>query len=359
MRIALIGLSNSGKTTIFNSLTGQSADVTLYPTTKGSPHIGVVRVPDKRLEKLSEIFKPKKTTYATVEYIEPIGITKGDMKQNTEVFEHIKDSDAFLHIVRAFEDERVIHPLGNMDPLRDVKIVEYELMFKDFELTEKRLSAIEQSVRKGKKPDEEEKRVLLKCKLALEKETPLRDVNFSDEELKAIRHLQFLSIKPEVIAINISEAELKGGRSKKTQVVVEEMKSKSPLLMLSGKLEMELRELSPSEARVFLNELGIDEPITDKLIRLIYEHLGLISFFTVLGDEVRAWTIKRGTSALNAAGRVHSDMEKGFIKAEVISFDDFIKAGSMSNAKANGLLRLEGKTYTVKDGDIINFRFGV
>ncbi|MFZ6016037.1 MAG: redox-regulated ATPase YchF [Nitrospirota bacterium] len=373
MRIAIIGLANSGKTTIFNALTGQNLETTVYPTTAGEPNIGVVGVPDSRLDKLSEIFKPKKTTYAQVEYIDYLGLTKGDIQQNRKVFDLIKDADAIVHIVRAFEDERVLHPLGEVDARRDVEVVELEMIFADLELIEKRLEKMEHDAKKGRKIDGMEGKILLKCKDSLEKEIALRGIEFTDEEQKAMRHLQFLSMKPQVIVLNIGEKDLNTQKEEFLKAEVdryfrERYKSSFSgmnrygsysVLSICGKLEMELGELSPQEAKIFLDELNIKELVRDRLIQTSYFLRGLISFFTYAGEEVRAWTIPRGTGALKAAGKVHSEMEKGFIRAEVISFDDFIKCGGIHTAREKGLLRLEGKTYEVKDGDIINFRFNV
>jgi len=360
MRIAITGLANSGKTTVFNALTGMRIETTAYPTKgAGSPNIGVVDVPDERVERLSGIFKPKKTTHAQVEYIDYIGLLKGDAKQNQAVFEHIKDADAIVHIVRAFRDDSVPHPMGGIDPLRDVKTVEAELLFGDFALIEKRLSSMEEAAKRGKKQDDEERKVLLKCMDALENETALRDVEFTGDELKAMRHLQFLSIKPLVTVVNIEENDLNSEYSKEVQARIEEyFKGRSPVITLSGKVEMDIAGMPPEEAKAFLEDLKIEEPALKKLIRISYGLLGLISFLTVGKDEVRAWTIKKGETALKAAGKIHSDIERGFIRAEVIAFEDFIKAGSMQEAKDRALLRLEGKTYEVKDGDLINFRFG-
>lgn len=367
MKVAIIGLSNSGKTTIFNALTGKDLETTVYPTISGEPNVGVVKVPDQRLERLSAIFKPKKTNHATVEYIDYLGITKGDLKQNRKVFDLIKDVDAIVHVVRAFEDSTVLHPMDTVNPLRDIEIIGLELVLGDFELVEKRLQKIEEALRKGKKPDEAEKRILLKCKESLEKGIPLRYVGFSEDEKKAMRHLQFISIKPEVVVLNIGEDDLNTDKPKSLQSDIEKyfkdkyssLPTHLSLLSLCGKLEMEISRLSQEDARLFLDDMGIKEPASSKLIHLCYEVLGLISFFTYAGDEVKAWTIKKGTNALTAAGKIHSDIERGFIKAEVISFDDFISLGSIHAAREKGLLRLEGKTYEVKDGDIINFRFNV
>ena len=369
MKIGIIGLSNSGKTTVFNALTGQDLETTTYPTTSGEPAIGVVKVPDSRLDKVSEIFKPKKTTYATVEYIDYIGLTKGDADQNRKVFDLIKDVDAIAHVVRSFEDDAVMHPMNSINPLRDVEIVELELIFGDLELVEKRLQRMEESTKKGKKPDESEKRLLMKFRNVLEKEIPLRNIDFTEDEQKAMRHLQFVSTKPELIVFNISENDLNTTKPKDLQIAAERyfkdkymnlsLPGRQLSLSLCGKIEMEIGRLSPEDARLFLEDLGIKEPALSKLIHVCYEVLGLISFFTYVGDEVKAWTIPKGTSALTAAGKIHSDIERGFIRAEVISFENFIDCGSIHAAKEKGLLRLEGKTYAVKDGDIINFRFNV
>lgn len=369
MKLAIVGLSNSGKTTIFNALTGQNIETTIYPTLSGEPNYGIVKVPDKRVDKLAEIFKPKKVTYATVEYIDYIGLTKGDVAQNKKVFDLIKDADAIVHVVRAFEDDTVLHPMNEINPMRDIEILELELIFGDLELIEKRLIRIEEGAKKGKKPNEAERRLLLKCKDTLEKEIPLRNVIFDDEEKNAMKHLQFISIKPEVVVLNIGEKDLNTEKEKKLLSDIDNyFKAKhqdSSLfthyssLSLCGKIEMEIAQLNPDEAREFLEDLGIQEPALNKLIHVSYDLLGLISFLTCGEDEVRAWTIKKGTNAQQAAGKIHSDIERGFIRAEVINFNDFISLGSMSVAREKGLLRLEGKTYEVKDGDIINFRFNV
>ncbi len=362
MKIGITGLANAGKSTIFNSLTGLGVSTEPYATTAGEPAQGMARVPDARIDRLSEIFKPKKTTYATVQFVDYLGLTKGDAKQNRSVCEFVKDADALVHVVRAFEDETVVHPLGGVDPARDVETVETELILGDLELVERRLENMEQSARKGKKPDPAEQAVLVKCRDALEGERPLRDVEFSREEIKAMRHLQFLSVKPQVVVINIGEDDLGTERAARWEQTVSARYAESSSVMvitLSGKIEMEIAELPGEEADAFLADLGIDEPALNRLIRASYENMGLIPFFTVGDDEVRSWPIRRGDDALAAAGKIHSDIQRGFIRAEVISYDDFIAHGSMSSARDKGVLRLEGKTYPVQDGDIINFRFNV
>jgi GTP-binding protein YchF len=323
--------------------------------------VGVVKVPDARITRLTEIYKPKKSTLATVEYIDYIGLTKGDLAQNRKVFDLIKDADALVHVVRGFEDETVSHPMGSVNPRRDAETVELEMIFGDLELVEKRLDRMEEGAKRGKKPDEIEQKLLLKCRDALESETALRDVDFTDEEQKTMRSLQFMSIKPQLVVINVSDEEI---NSEHTKAVVEDITGYFSgrlvkTISLSGKIEMEIARLSPEEAEAFLEDLGIDEPALNKLINLSYDLLGLISFLTSGEDEVRAWTIKKGTDAQHAAGKIHSDIERGFIRAETVAYDDFIRCGSMAAAKDKGLVRLEGKTYDVKDGDIINFRFNV
>jgi GTP-binding protein YchF len=361
MKIAITGFANSGKTTIFNALTGQNLPTTVFQTMAVEPNIGIVRVPDSRLDRLSKIYMPKKTTHATVEYVDYMGLTKGDPKQNRKVFDLIHDADAILHVVRAFKDDSVSHPMGGVDALRDIEAFELEIIFGDLELVTKRLERLDQSSKKGQRIDEREKNLLLKCEKALEAETPLRDIDFTEDELKGLRHLQFLSIKPEVVLINIAEEDLNSESLRKLTEEIEGRSKgkKTKATALCGKVEMEIAELKPEDAKAFLDDLGIAEPALYRVIHVSYDLLGLISFITVGTDEVRAWTVKRGTSALEAAGKIHSDIERGFIRAEVVSYEDFMKAGGMVEARDKGLLRLEGKTYEVKDGDIINFRFNV
>lgn len=359
MKIAIIGLSNSGKTTVFNALTGLDTETTIYPTISGKPHLGVVKVPDPEIDRLSEIYRPKKTTCATIEYIDYIGLTKGDLKQNRKVFDLIKDVEAIVQVVRAFYDESVMNPMEGINPVRDIETVELELIFGDLELVEKRLERMEDGKKRGKKPDETEKKLLLKCRDFLMKETALRNVEFTEEEMKAMRPLQFLSTIPKVIVLNTGERD---GDTEYAKTLESSLLNRYPtanVLTLCGQIEMDIAQFPEDEKEPFLNELGIAEPASNRLIQTCYQVLGLVSFITVGEDEVRAWTIRSNTNALTAAGKVHSDIERGFIRAEVISYKDFISSGSMHKAREKGLLRLEGKTYEVKDGDIINFMFNV
>jgi len=359
VKVAIIGLSNTGKTTVFNALTGQNIETPIYPSTSGDPHVGIVKVPDTRLDSISALFRPKKTTHATIEYIDFIGLIKGDVKQNRQVFDLIRDSDAVVHVIRLFGNDSVIHPLGTINAPRDIETIEFELIFGDLEFVEKRLEKMEDAVKRGKKTDESEKKLLLKCRNILMKEIPLRNAEFTTEDLRAMRPLQFLSIIPEIVVLNCGEQDLRSGR---VNDLLEELSGRYrslSFLPLCGEIEMEIAQLSPADKKMFLDDLGLNEPAAHKLIHSCFALLNLISFFTYAGDEVRAWTIKKGTSAQKAAGKVHSDIERGFIRAEVISFDDLISAGDIHTARGKGMLRLEGKPYEVKDGDVINFRFNV
>ncbi len=360
MKIAILGLANSGKTTIFNALTGQDNPTTIYPSLEGEPKEAVVKVPDERLLKLAEYFQPKKITHATVHYLDYLGIMKAEPQHNRKVLDFMKDVDAYLHVVRAFKDETVVHPFGSIDPERDIQSLRTELILADLELVEKRLERIEESKKKGKKPQPEEERVLKKIRDALEEEKPLRSLALTEDEEDAIRHLQFMTDKPEILLINLSEDEF---RQDQGRALVEKIQIVAgqgvPVLAVSGKIEMEIALLEDDERQEFLSDLGLQEPAMQRVIKACYEHLGLISFFTVGPQEVRAWTIKKGTRAQQAAGKIHSDMERGFIRAEVIGYQDFMASGSVHEARQKGLYRLEGKDYEVKDGDIITFRFNV
>ncbi len=357
MKIGIVGLANCGKTTVFNALTGQDAPVTEYGSAGETSHVGVVRVPDRRVEDLAAIFEPRKVTFATVEYLDEAGIVRGDGARNRRILDTVRDVDALLHVVRGFEDEAVAHPLGGVDPLRDAGIVELELVFADLELVEKRLERMEEGAKKGRKPDEAERSVLLRCREALEEEVPLRRVSLSEAEQAAVRHLQFISVKPEMVVLNTGEDRPAQGREELLRSLAETCSC--PSLEVPGKIEMEISQLSPEEAQLFLDDLGLGRSALDRVVRLCYRHLGLVSFLTVGKDEVRAWTIREGTAAVKAAGKVHSDIERGFIRAEVVAYEDFVSAGSMAAAKEKGKVRQEGKQYVVQDGDIINFRFNV
>ncbi len=372
MKIVITGFPNSGKTTIFNALTGLSLETTSYPTAISKdtrPHSGIVKVTDKRLDRLSSVFKPKKITHATLEFIDFPGIstsTGGDALHNSMVFELIKNSDAILHVVRTFEDNSVIHPAGGVNPLRDVISFETELIIGDLEFVEKRLERIEEQAKKGKSTDKADKEFLLKCKESLEKETSLRDMEFTAGEKRLMLPYQFLTTMPEIIVLNIDEKDINSERIRNIQGEIKRyFKEKGkgfipPILAICAKIEMEIAQLPEEERGDFLSGMGIDEPLMNKLCKITYESMGLITFFTFIKGEVRAWMLSKGSNALMAAGRIHSDIERGFIKAEVVSYDDFVSSDEdMHSVKERGLLRLEGKDYIIQDGDIITFKFNV
>ena len=373
MKLTITGFSNSGKTTVFNALTGLDLETTVYPALISAdvePHIGVVKIPDSRVDKLSSIYIPKKTTFATVEYIDYPGITSaaagGGGSQNIKVFNLIKDADALVHVVRAFEDEAIVHPMNSVDPVRDVASFEDELILGDLELVEKRLEKIEEQEKKGKKQEKADRQLLLKCKKALEDEISLRDIEFNDEEKRLMLPYQFLTTTPAIIVLNINENDINSDKINSLQNKIETyFKSKGqgsvlPVINLCGKIEMEIAQLPDDEKKAFLDDLAIGESAMHKLCRISYDSLGLISFFTVGKDEVKAWTVSKGVIAQKAAGKIHSDIERGFIRAEVVGFNDYMSSDfDMVKAKDKGLVRLEGKTYILKDGDIINFKFNV
>jgi GTP-binding protein YchF len=364
MKLALVGIPNSGRTTLFNSLTGLGATTTFHASVEAEPNVAVVKVPDPRIDELARIFGPKKVTYATVEYMDYLGLTRGDAAQTARVIDFLKHADALVYVLRGFEDERVAHPLGGIDPMRDFETLETELLVYDLDLVEKRLIHMEESSKKGKPPRREEKAAVLRCREFLEKDTPLRCAEFNDTEKRALRHLNLISRLPVLAVINVGESDLGSARSNAWCEAIQKEaarfgQSPPPPVVLSGKIEMEIAHLPHEDASHFLKDLGVEVAARERMIRESYAMLGLISFMTVGEDEVRAWTVRNGVAARKAAGKIHSDLERGFIRAEVISYDDFMEAGSLSAARAKGLLRLEGKTYAVQDGDIIDFRFNV
>ncbi len=366
MESGIIGLPKSGKTTVFNAVTRGKAEVGAYTPSATGPNIGVAKVPDPRLEALEQMFHAKKKTPAEVKYVDLAAPPK-DLGRSEGVggqfLAHLSPADALLHVVRAFEDETVPHIEGSIDPERDVANLDMELAFSDLAIIERRLQRIETSLKAAKPHEREafskEKALLAKIKSALENEVPIREQELTEEEKRAILSYQFLTAKPLLLVFNIGEERLPEATSLEQGWRAKYQRPQSQAVVLCGKLEMELSQLDNGDAQEFRSALGLEESALNLMIRLSYELLGLISFFTVVSDEVRAWTIHRETPAVKAAGKVHTDMERGFIRAEVIGYQDLANCGSIAEARKQGLLHAEGKNYIVHDGDVITFLFNI
>ena len=366
MQIGIIGLPKSGKTTVFNALTKGTAEIDTYLNTTTGPNIGVAKVPDTRLEVLKQIFQPKRVIPADVTYVDVPTPPKssGNSQGITGHFlAYLSKVDALLHVVRAFQDARVPHIDGSINPERDAATMDLDLAFSDLAIIEKRLERIHTSLKAAKTQQREalslEQTLLGRIKIALESETPIRELQFSQDERKLISNFQFLTAKPLLLVLNIGEEKLSEVLSLEEAWHGKHKRPQLRAVAFCGKLEMELSQLEDADAQEFRSSMGLEEGALDRMIKLSYELLGLISFFTMVSNEVKAWTVQRDTPAVKAAGKIHSDMEQGFIRAEVISYDDILSCGSIAEARKHGLLHIEGKNYTVRDGDIITFLFHV
>ena len=365
MQIAIVGLASAGKTTVFNTLTRGHAETGGYGGMQ--LNVGVVKVPDERLDKLAAIFKPKKIVYADVTYADlpaPPASSEGHVGAEDLPAEHLarlRDADALLHVVRAFEDPAVPHSEGSVDPARDIERLDLEFIFADLAMTERRLERLKAQGRHGtpaeREANDREEVVLARLHEALVAGRPIRDVPLDLDEEKAIRGFRFLTQKPVLILLNVGESDLPKAAGLAAEIAAGYGHSHALIDALSARIEMELGEIEPDEARVFMDELGIAESSLDRVIELSYRLLGLVSFLTAGPDEVRAWPIHDGSSAVDAAGTIHTDLARGFIRAEVVAYEDLLRLGSMAEARKAGRLRSEGKTYRVHDGDVLEILF--
>ncbi len=356
MKVGIVGLPFVGKSTLFQLLTG----VTPVPG-KVEPRSGIAQVPDTRLERLSEMFRPRRTTPATIEYVDLPGVSRGQGSSLVDL-PALRGVDALLHVVRAFESETVPHPEGSVDPLRDAELVEIELILADLSVVERRLERLASQIQKTRRVEDlAEQELLLRIQQGLEEQRPLRELDLAEAERQRLQSYALLSEKPMVLAVNLGENQVRAAQDamKASGLLDFTRRPGLSLCPVSAPIEAEMAELPREDARAFGEEMGLAEPGLDRLIQSSYSLLGLISFLTVGEDECRAWTIRRGTSARRAASAVHSDIERGFIRAENVAYDDLISAGSLAACRDRGLLRLEGQQYEVQDGDVINFRFNV
>lgn len=360
MKIGIVGLPYVGKTSLFNALTQSEAETGTYAGKKGA-NVGSVKVPDERLTALAEVFNPKRVTPTSIDYVDIAGVAKGDIALEgleTGAIAELREVDALAHVVRVFEDDTVPHVDGDVNPKRDIETIDIELAFADLGIIDSRLDRLDRELRTQTIPAlEHERAVLKRCKDALEDGTAIRELSLSPEDERTIRGYGFLTQKPLLLVLNIGEDELEGADELRASVVMSERQIET--ITLSAKLEMELGRLDMEDAEIFRVEMGLEASALARVIDVSYRTLGLVTFFTVVSDELRAWTLKQGMTALDAAAAIHTDMARGFIRAEAIHWADLVDCEGLTEARDAGLLRLEGKDYLVSDGDVLTIRFNV
>lgn len=355
MQLGILGLPKSGKTTLFNTLTASNQATDKF-SSSAQTNLGTATVRDERLEKLRDLFNPKRYMPASVQYMDIPGIKRGESAESLDLAK-LKMADALVHVVRAFDDPEILHPEGSVDPARDISTLDLELILADHDIVERRIDRLEKATKRGLNPEEQRERALLKDVIlpALEAETPLREITLDSEDERRLRGFQLLSAKPLLVVINVGE-DRAGAALDELGI---SLRPSVSAVVVSAPIEQEISALPLHEQLDFLADYGLEEPSLDRVNRASYELLGLISFFTVGEDEVRAWTIRRGTPARAAAGTIHSDIERGFIRAEIVHWDDLVRLKTLAACREAALLRLEGKDYVVQDGDVAHFRFNV